>query len=286
MKPSSSRVIRQARGAGSWFPSDRDTLRTMVDGFIEAAKPAAMGGRIAGAIAPHAGFMYSGGVAGFVFRALKNNAEAGHRPELVVIIGACHRTAFTGVALMDGNAIETPLGEAELDAAAAAEMVKDRSRIFFDYSPHRGEHSAENQIPFAQRALPGTKLVVGLTGDLDPATIRDLVSALAELAEKQRTVVVASSDMLHHPDYKLVGRTDRETLAKVEAMDHAAILKQWNGSRQTFCGIAPVISAMKFAETQGCKRGTVLHYRNSGDDFPESRGEWVVGYGAVVFAVP
>ena len=258
----------------------------MVDGYIEAARPPAEAGRIAAAITPHAGFIYSGGVAGHTFRALKDNAQAGHRPEVVVVIGACHRIAFPGVALMDGDAIETPLGEAELDAKSAAALVKASPRIFFDASPHEGEHSAENQIPFLQRALPGTKLVIGLLGDHDPAMIRDLAGALADLAAAKRTVVVASSDMLHDPDYDLVSRTDRETLGKVAAMDHASLLKEWNVRRQTFCGIAPVISAMEFAQAQACARGTVLHYRNNGDDFPESRGHWVVGYGAVAFAVP
>ena len=71
---------------------------------------------------------------------------------------------------------------------------------------------------------------------------------------------------------------------KVAAMKHAELARSWDYSNQVFCGIVPVLAAMRFAESQGATGGTVLYYCNSGDDFPESRGNWVVGYGSVVFA--
>jgi len=92
--------------------------------------------------------------------------------------------------------------------------------------------------------------------------------------------------MLHDPDYDLVTKTDKKTLQLVAAMDSKGLLDQWSPRRQIFCGMAPVAAVMGFAKGLGCKEGKVLYYRNNGDDFPESRGQWVVGYGAVVFAVP
>ena len=80
--------------------------------------------------------------------------------------------------------------------------------------------------------------------------------------------------------------TDKATLEEVAQMDDAELAEKWRPSKQIFCGIAPVLATMRFSKDQGCKKGTILGYRNSGDDFPESRGRWVVGYGAVVFAVP
>ncbi len=81
-------------------------------------------------------------------------------------------------------------------------------------------------------------------------------------------------------------KTDKNTLQLMGDMNYAAILKSWNYENQVCCGIGPVIAAMKFAAAQGAAKGHVLAYRNSGDDFPESRGNWVVGYGAVVYAAP
>ncbi len=279
--------INQAYGAGRWFPGDPQALRNMVEKYIQNAPAPSITGRIAAAIAPHAGYIYSGPVAGHVFRALRDQARAGWAPATVIILGFSHSRSFQGAAMMDGEAIATPLGVAALDRAAAQILAEAGGKkwIFFDSRPHQGEHSAENLIPFIQAALPDAKLVPIIIGDHDLQTRSALGAGLARLAQQQKITVLASSDMLHDADYAKVTRTDRGTLAKVSAMQTAALLDDWHPSRQVFCGIAAVAAAMEFAAGQGCKQGIVLHYRNSGDDYPESRGEWVVGYGAAVFPV-
>jgi len=286
MSKGSEGIVREALGAGRWFPGSGKQLKAMVEGYIENARPVKVNGRIVAAIAPHAGYVYSGKVAGYTFRAIRDNTEAWGRPDTAVVLGIGHRGGFQGVALMDGDVLRTPLGDAVLDTTGADAMASMSARIYLDYRPHAGEHSAENEVPFVQAALPGIPIIVGLVGDHDPRTLDDLGAALDRLSEEKKIVVIASSDMLHDPDYALVTRTDRESLKLVAAMDHAGIRKGWDHSRQTFCGIGPVLAAMRFAQRKGCPEGTVLIYRNSGDDFPESRGRWVVGYGAVVFAVP
>jgi AmmeMemoRadiSam system protein B len=279
--------VNQAYGAGRWFPADPRALRTMLEKDIESASPPAVTGRIIAAIAPHAGYIYSGPVAAHVFRALRDQARAGSAPETVVILGFSHRQAFRGAAIMDGDAITTPLGVTALDRAAAQTLAesRDKQRIFFDSRPHQGEHSAENLIPFVQATLPDAKLLPIIIGDHDPETRNALISALTRLAKDKTITVLASSDMLHDADYDKVTRTDRSTLEKVAAMQTSTVLKTWQPSHQVFCGIAAVAVAMEFAAQQGCKRGMILHYRNSGDDHPESRGQWVVGYGAVAFPI-
>ncbi|MCP4577049.1 MAG: AmmeMemoRadiSam system protein B, partial [Deltaproteobacteria bacterium] len=181
--------------------------------------------------------------------------------------------------------IETPLGKATLDTEAAKMLIGVSPRIFFNYRPHRGEHSAENEIPFVQAALPHAKMVVALMGDHDSETLDALVGALDALSKKKRLLVVASTDMLHDPSYDLVTKTDEKTLKKLAAMDCEGLRKTWGYDNQILCGIGPVLAVMKFAKGKGSQKGSVLYYRNSGDDFPESRGRWVVGYGSAVFAV-
>lgn len=286
MSEKNRRIVREACGAGRWFPGGKAELLKMVTGFIEKADVSGLNGTIAGAISPHAGYIYSGGIAGYVFKALKEQAQKGNAPETVVILGFSHRGSFPGVALMDGDAIATPLGEAALDREAAKILTSGRDKIKLDYRPHYGEHSAENQVPFVQVALPGAALVVALMGDHNPQTIAQLVNGLEDLAKRKKIVVVASSDMLHDADYDLVTRTDKATLQIVAAMEDTKLLQEWGYDRQTFCGLGPAVVTMRFAAGQGCKKGTVLKYENSGDKHPESRGQWVVGYGAVVFSVP
>ena len=91
--------------------------------------------------------------------------------------------------------------------------------------------------------------------------------------------------MLHDPDYAKVARTDRQTLKLAAGLDADGIRRSWRHDNQVFCGLMPVLAIIEYARALGCASGTLLHYRNSGDDFPESRGEWVVGYGAMVYAV-
>jgi AmmeMemoRadiSam system protein B len=278
------KTVRCALGGGRWFPADKKELGSMVGEYIKEAKVPKVEGRIMAVMAPHAGFIYSGKVAGHTFRAVQENVKTAGKPDVVVVIGFGHRAGFPGVALMDGDILSTPLGDVELDVEAGVELAKRSERIVFAYEPHEGEHSAENEIPFVQSALPGVKIVVAIIGDHDARTIEEFVSALKSLSATKKVLVVASTDMLHDASYDLVTKTDRETLKKIEALDHESLAGSWTYSRQVLCGIGPVLTAMKYAEGQGCKRGTVVHYRNSGDDFPESRGNWVVGYGSVVFA--
>jgi hypothetical protein len=280
-----ARVVRQAFGGGRWFPNRPAELKRMVDGFIANAGASVVTGRIVAAIAPHAGYIYSGPVAGHTFRAVRDNVAANGAPDVVVVLGFSHQSGFRGLALMDGDALSTPLGEVVLDRTAAEKMVKASDAVRFFYDPHQGEHSAENEVPFVQAALPGTPIVVGLFGDHDEATLGGALQALNELAKERKVLVVASTDLLHDADYDKVGKTDAVTLKHISSLDDVTLIKGWSGRNQTCCGLMPVVTAIRFARAQGAAGGRLLRYRNSGDDHPESRGEWVVGYGAVVFPV-
>jgi MEMO1 family protein len=279
-------MIHSSRGAGRWYPGDRHTLSCMVNRYLEDARVPDTGEPVLAAVAPHAGYRYSGPVAAHVYRVLRDRARAGYAPETVVVLGVSHRASFPGVVLLDGSALATPLGAAPLDHEAGRFLVDSGTRIRFDSAQHGDEHSAENQIPFLQVALPQAKTVVALMGDLDDSTVDDLVTALVALADRQSLLLIASSDLLHDPDYVKVAATDRRTLGHLERMDEAALLDAWSGPHQTCCGLGPVLTVLRYAAARGVTRGATLCYRNSGDDFPESRGQWVVGYGAVIYPAP
>jgi AmmeMemoRadiSam system protein B len=283
--PNEKRLVRSALGAGKWFPADHFELEAALRSCFEDSVVPTLQGRIVAIISPHAGYQYSGPVAATAYKAVQENILSYPAPDVTIVLGFGHRGSFRGVALMDGSTFATPIGQTPLDVETASFLVGADPRITMDYRPHIGEHSAENQVPFLQTILPKTPLVIALIGSHDPALIDAFASALQKLARKKSLLVVASSDMLHDPNYELVRKTDQSTLKKVTAMDTTGILKSWNFTRQVFCGIAPVITAMKYAQQQGCSKATVLRYRNSGDQFPESRGQWVVGYGAIAFTV-
>jgi AmmeMemoRadiSam system protein B len=278
------KLIRPALGAGKWFPGNRDELAGGIRGYLDEAHPPDLTLPLAAVIAPHAGYLYSGPVAGYAYQAIRAAVETQGSPETVIVLGFSHRGDGQGVALMDGTAFSTPLGETGLDADAAALLTGFDRRIRLNYPPHSGEHSLENQVPFIQTVVPDAKLVMALIADRDAGTLTALAQSLEALAAKKKILVVASSDMLHDASYELVRKTDQQTLRNLVAMDVTGLLREWDYGRQILCGIGPVVTAITYALGRGVKQGTLLRYRNSGDDHPKSRGQWVVGYGAVAFA--
>jgi AmmeMemoRadiSam system protein B len=279
-----SKAVWQVRGGGKWFPGTKTGLLESMQKYIDVADVPNIGGKIIGVLAPHAGYLYSGKVAGYTFKALKNNAQK-YGVDTVVIIGFTHGVSYPGVALLNTDIIRTPLADTEVDKDAVQSLIAGSSNIFIDERPHAMEHSAENEIPFVQYSIPGAKLVVGLIGDHDDKTIDELVAGLISLAEDKNIIVVSSTDLLHDADYDKVTETDKNTLSLIEKMNSKRLSEEWSYEHQICCGISPVIVAMQYAEKCGVTSGKVLYYQNSGDDHPESRGSWVVGYGSVIFSV-
>ena len=239
-----SKEVRKAVGAGRWFQASPSGLRKEVEGYIEAASVPQIDGRIVTALAPHAGFRYSGPVAGYTFRALRDQ-PADKQPEVLVIAGFPHHESLRGCAVMDGSAIETPLGKHPIDMESAS-FLCTFSGIKFGYEYHYGEHSAENEIPFAQVALPHIPIVVVLVGDETGA--QALSAALQQLNTKKRVCCVCSTDMLHDEDYSKVLRTDATTLEFTEKMDLKGLLSKWNYRNQIYCGMKPVLAGLLYAQ--------------------------------------
>jgi AmmeMemoRadiSam system protein B len=276
------KIIHEAVGAGRWFPANEAECRNLIEGQLAAVDVQPAPGKVLGGISPHAGYLFCGAVMAHTFRAIQAALARGQSVDTVVVLGFSHRQPVDGVLLMDGHGLRTPLGTIPLDREGAAVMAHASHRITMGYGPHEGEHSAENQVPFVQAAIPGADLILGLVGDHSRATTEMLREAMLALADKKQILVIASTDLLHDSDYALVTRTDRHTLSMIEALDHEGLREAWTPDHQVCCDIGPVLATMALTRSMdGSARK--LAYRNSGDDFPESRGHWVVGYGAVVF---
>jgi AmmeMemoRadiSam system protein B len=276
--------VYRTHGDGRWFPGDGRELRAMTASLLEAADPAPAGEfPVVAAIAPHAGYAYSGAVAAFTFRALQEAARRGIGPETVVVLGFPHRATFQGLAWLDAAAIRTPMGEMQVDRTFMERVAAEVPGVFFDSRPHSEEHSAENLLPFLQAALPGVPVATGLLAGHDAGFRRALVHSFAAAAATRRVCVLASTDLLHDPDYEKVVASDERTLRMMERLDSDGLNKAWSYERQVCCGIGPVLTVLETARALGCQRGRRLFYCNSGDIDPSGRGQWVVGYGAVVY---
>jgi len=276
--------VREPVAAGSFYPASPDQLRGMVEGFLKRAKVKRIEGDPVALIVPHAGYIFSGGVAAYAFKAIK-----GLRFDDVVIIGPSHHVSFPGASVYDGKAYKTPLGEVPIDRKAVKKLLEIDNGIRFYPPAHIREHSIEVELPFLQMTLKGFKIVPIVMWDFSPDNCKRLSEALIKAFKGRRVLLVASSDMSHYPSYKDARRVDGETIKAVRSLNPEAVRQndsKWlqSGVRElycTLCGLGPVVTVMETAKRMGADSVRVLKYANSGD-VPSGGKSRVVGYMAVV----
>ena len=258
------------------FRGDAAELARRIDTMLAAAAAPKREEAPLAIIAPHAGYVYSGPIAAFAYRAVQ-----GQSYDTVVVIGPSHRDAFTGLSVYDTTRFDTPLGPIPCDRELIGKLIGAHPNIGYRPSAHRDEHSLEVQVPFLQRALSGFKLVMVVAGGRDPEAELKLVDVLADYAKHKRVLVVASSDLSHYHGYAEANKLDAVALASIAALDTAALIRDIGAERCEACGILPVLITMDYAKRSGAHRGVLLKQANSGDTAgPKDK---VVGYAALAF---
>ncbi len=262
--------VRPEAVAGTFYPAQPSVLREMVASFIEQARPPDLSGAPRAVIAPHAGYVYSGPIAGYSYRILQ---ELPRRPRTIFLMGPAHYVPVSGVAVGTFAAFRTPLGQVPVAEETAERLVREGAPFTTDHNAHLPEHSLEVQVPFLQVALGDTfHLVPLLFGQVDPQAV---VPALADLMiQDSDALIVVSSDLSHYHPYNVARRLDLEVLTAIERGDLPGVMKG------EACGVLPILTLMALA----CRLGWqphILDYRNSGDTAGDRTR--VVGYGAIVY---
>jgi AmmeMemoRadiSam system protein B len=258
--------VRPPAVAGSFYPRDPDPLKSMVEGFLRGAP--ARGDRPApkAVIAPHAGYVYSGPIAGSSFRALASMAGTVQR---VILVGPSHFVPIRGLALPGHQRFATPLGEIVIQPEGAqASLRLPQVRVIPE--AHSREHSLEVELPFLQALFGDFDLVPLVAGD---ATGEEVADVLERLWGGPETVIVISSDLSHYLPYEAAQRTDRTTADEILALGGPL------QSRQA-CGAVPVNGLLEVARRRGLIP-ELLDLRNSADTAGDPSR--VVGYGAFAF---
>jgi hypothetical protein len=228
-------------------------------------------------IAPHAGYVYSGPVAGAVYARVDV-------PASVVILCPNHTGRGSRAALDPSAAWRTPLGEVPLDRELADAIRELAPSIEEDAEAHRGEHSLELQIPFLQVRRPDVRLVPISIGARDLDLCREIGEAVAQAAgsKPERPLVVASSDMNHFESRRIGRAKDDRALARVEALDPEGLFRTVFSEDISMCGVLPSTALLFAARALGARSADVVARRDSGDETGDASS--VVGYAGVVVA--
>jgi MEMO1 family protein len=262
-EPASQRTkIRPAAVAGSFYAGHPDRLQAAVADLL-AAVPASAGASPKALIAPHAGYIYSGGVAAAAFATLRGSAAITR----VVLIGPAHYVAVRGIAVPTADAFETPLGRVPVDRDALS-AIADLPFVVEADAAHAPEHALEVELPFLQTLLGSFALVPLLVGDADP---RQVAQLLGRLWGGPDTLIIVSSDLSHYHDYDTARRLDAATAAAIERGEWRSV------GPDRACGFLAVAGLLVEADRRGLAARR-LALCNSGDTAgPRDR---VVGYGA------
>ncbi|MEN6474995.1 MAG: AmmeMemoRadiSam system protein B [Syntrophaceae bacterium] len=271
-------IVRKPAVAGSWYPGSPEMLRRDVHTFLEDAAIPQLTGKPVAVISPHAGYIYSGPVAGYAYKAVQ-----GRSYKRVVVISPSHRASFPFLSIWAKGGYETPLGLLEVDEEFCALLLNESENIQGNHQPHLAEHALEIQLPFLQVALGTFKLCPIIMGQQHISLCRELGNVLARSIEDPReTLVVASSDLSHFHHSAKAAVMDSTIAKHIETFDIEGLNQSLETGAGEACGGGPIISAMVYAQAIGRTTAQVLKYANSGDITGERTS--VVGYLAAVIS--
>lgn len=275
--------VRPSPIAGRWYPGNPQRLAASVDAYISAADLPVINGVVIAVMAPHAGHIYSGAVAGYAFAALR-----GKEPEVVAVVSPMHHPYAQPLLTTNHRAYQTPLGEVPVDHELTRKLDASlKNRLGFGLTPvsRDEEHSLEIELPFLQRCLSGLfNLLPVMVRDQTSMTARTLGEALAEVLKDKYAVLVASTDLSHFYTQAIANELDGEFLRRVADFDPDGVLSAEDDGVGFACGRAALAAVMWAARALGADQVQVLNYATSGD-ITGNYNE-VVGYGAAVMTRP
>lgn len=270
--------VRHPAVAGRFYPSDGESLRKEVHSFLSQT-PEQKPIRALGCIVPHAGYMYSGHVAGAVFAGLDI-------PQLCLVMCPNHTGAGRALAIISEGAWETPLGNVPIDGEFADALKRRCNLLQEDSSAHRSEHAAEVELPFLQMRQPQLRFVpIALgTGQFD--VLEHLGNALAEViaAENSPVLIVASSDMNHYESDTITRVKDQSAIEPILRLDARALYDVVTGQHISMCGFGPAVAMLTATKKLGATSAELVRYATSGDISGDR--DLVVGYAGVIVPVP
>jgi AmmeMemoRadiSam system protein B len=269
-------TLRHPAVAGRFYPRDPETLRIEVRSYLSQSSSVNQAPlRAIGCIAPHAGYMYSGHVAGAVFARVEV-------PRRCIVMCPNHTGMGRALAILSEGAWETPLGEVPIDTGLAMALKQRFAALHEDSAAHRAEHAAEVELPFLQLRQPELTFVpIALgTGQFEP--LEQLGKALADVVSTQKDpiLIVASSDMNHYESDAVTRVKDHRAIERILTLDPRGLYDVVTQQDISMCGFGPAVAMLTAARQLGAKSAELVKYATSGDVSGDL--DQVVGYAGVV----
>ena len=268
--------VRHPAVAGRFYPARPEILTRDLDGYLAGEETSA--GKIEGAlgcVVPHAGYIYSGGVAGAVYHRLPA------RPSYI-ILGPNHFGRGAPLAIMSAGRWLTPLGEVAVDTALAQAIHSGCHLVMEDAEAHAEEHSLEVQLPFLQREVKKFTFVpiaIGVSGYNALEAVGHGIAQAVRTAPG-RVLIVASSDMNHYEPDSITRVKDRKAIDKILALDPKGLYEVIRREDISMCGYGPTIAMLTAAQELGAQGAELVKYATSADSSGDRSS--VVGYAGIV----
>jgi AmmeMemoRadiSam system protein B len=272
----SSTLLRRPAVAGRFYPGDPEDLRAEAQAYLSQSKSNNQTAvQAIGCITPHAGYVYSGHVAGAVFARLEI-------PERCVVLCPNHTGMGRALAILSEGAWETPLGEVPVDEGLAGALKRQFPALHEDAAAHRAEHAIEVELPFLQLRQPKLQIVPIALGTGQFEVLEALGVALAEVVAAQAApvLIVASSDMNHYESDAVTRVKDHKAIERILTLDPRGLFDVVTQQNISMCGFGPAVVMLTAARQLGATSAELVKYATSGDISGDRNA--VVGYAGVV----
>lgn len=266
-------ILRHPAVAGRFYPRDPASLRDEAGSYLADTQSVPI--RAVGCMAPHAGYMYSGHVAGAVFARTEI-------PQSCIVLCPNHTGMGTPLSIMSEGAWETPLGNVPIDSTLATSLMQRFSALQEDSAAHRAEHAAEVELPFLQLRQPDLRFVPIALGTAQFEPLEQLGMAIADViaAQEQPVLIVASSDMNHYESDTVTRIKDHRAIERILVLDSRGLYDVVTQQDISMCGFGPAVAMLTAARKLGAKSAELVKYATSGDISGDR--DRVVGYAGVV----
>jgi len=265
-------MLRKASVADQFYPGTRDLLEKAVSELIDNKTKK---NDCLGIVSPHAGYIYSGPVAGKVFSGITLKPD-------YIILGPNHTGYGKPFSIMARGKWQMPLGDIDIDEDLAGLLLKNSKYLEEDDQAHTYEHSIEVQLPFLQYFKKEFKFVPIIISQAQLKLYKELGGEIGKAIKqsKKDVLIIASSDMTHYESAESARKKDKLAISAILKLDSELLMDTILKSDISMCGYAPVIVMIEAAKELGAKEAELIDYKTSGDISGDYSS--VVGYAGII----